>query len=98
MSGGLNDDFPLDDAIETTQPKSKPVTDSEFDEVVFENSTPGEVPDISKEVDIVVVGYDKLDDIRYLKKDILNANGMNKQLAMEAQVVIPSFLGENRYH
>jgi len=96
MSGGLNDDFPLDDAIEVTQPKSEPVTDSEFDEVVFDNSTPGEVPDISKEVDIVVVGYDKLDDIRYLKKDILDSNGMNKQLAMEAQAIIPTFLNEDR--
>lgn len=97
MSGGLNDDFALDDDIEEKQPQVNPIVDEkDFAEAVFDDPIPGEMPVLKEDIDVVVTSGNKVDDLLYFRQDVLGAKGMNKQLAMEAQSIIPDFLGENR--
>lgn len=97
MSGGLNDDFALDEDVEQKQSQSNPIVDEkDFAEIVFDDPVPGEMPVLKENIDIVVASSNKIDDLLYFRQDVENVKGMNKQLAMEAQSIIPDFLGEHR--
>lgn len=100
MDVGLNADFLLDDEEVQTQNKEEvkvtPITDSEFDEVVFDDPVPGEVPELKDGLAVVIQLKNKMDDLEYFRQDIAKAGGMNSSFAMEAAVHISNFITEDR--
>jgi hypothetical protein len=94
----LNDGFELDDELVANKEKSedkeiKSVSPSDFSDIIFNNVTPGEVPELSDDASVIAV-VNKTEDLQDLKTNILNAGGMNKRFALEAECLIPGFINE----
>lgn len=51
----------------------------------------GEVPELRKDIDMVVAIESQLTDLAYLLKDVSQSKGMNKSLALEAEKLMPGF-------
>jgi len=99
MDVGLNSDFLLDEEAPTQneeKPTVTPVTDSEFDEVVFDDPVPGEVPELKDGVAVIIQLKNKMDDLEYFRQDVSKAGGMNTSFAMEAAAHISNFINEDR--
>lgn len=56
-----------------------------------EDYTPGEVPDVREDVQVVAALEAQLNDLVYLRQDIERSHGMSRGFAMEAQRLIPGF-------
>jgi hypothetical protein len=101
----LNEGLELDDelpegsessltlAIEDTGLKGIPASD--FSKVVFDGVTAGEVPELSDTASVVTV-VNGTEDLGDLKTSIINAAGMSKKFALEAERLIPGFINEER--
>lgn len=73
----------------------KTIDPQDLDEVIFEDVTPGEVPQLDEDTSLVTV-VDASKDLDYLQQDIVRADGMNKTFAMEAERIMPGFLNDKR--
>lgn len=87
---GLNDDFALESEAQEDS-KVTPLTDKNFDEVVFKDPTPGEVPELKEDLTVIVQAKNRVTELDYLRDDITKAGGVNKGFAMEAASLIPTF-------
>lgn len=85
---GLNEGLELDDELED---KIFPT----FSEILFQDPTPGEVPEIDDDTNIVTV-VNGLKDLHYLHTDIVKSKGMCAGFALEAERIMPGFLNEDR--
>jgi hypothetical protein len=85
---GLNAGFELDHEVGEE--------DDKIVELMFDNTNPGDMPELSGDVDLIAVVKDKITDLGYLKQDIYKAGGMNKSFALEAERLMPGFLNEDR--
>lgn len=65
-------------------------------QLMFGDTTPGDVPELQEGIEIVTTVRDKIADLNYLKSDIQRAGGMSKTFALEAERLIPGFLNDDR--
>lgn len=61
-------------------------------ELLFGNFTPGQVPELRQDIELVAL-EGALQDLAYLKEDMLRTGGMQQSFAMEAQRLLPRFDG-----
>lgn len=81
---GLNDGWELEG-----EPKA--VEEGTLTEKIFEEVTPGEVPDLNEDNKVGVI-VDQIKDLEYVRQDIVETGGMSQQMALEAERVMPGFL------
>lgn len=62
-------------------------------EEIFVDPTPGEVPELAVDVEILVSLEARLDDLAYLRQDMERAHGMTQSFAMEAERILPGSMG-----
>lgn len=62
-------------------------------EEIFVDPTPGEVPELAVDVEILVSLEARLDDLAYLRADLERAHGMTQSFAMEAERILPGSMG-----
>lgn len=92
---GLNSDFALESNSEEDIPKVTLVTDSNFNEMFFEDPTPGKAPELKEDLDVIIQIKNKINDLEYLRQDVNKAGGMNGSFAMEAAALIPGFFNDD---
>lgn len=63
-------------------------------EELFGDFTAGEVPDLKKDVVLIQALEAQLQDLTYLRDDLVRARGMNQSFALEAQRLLPGFDGD----
>lgn len=61
-------------------------------ELLFGDFTPGEVPELRQDIELIAL-EGALQDLAYLKEDLLRTGGMQQSFAMEAQRLLPKFDG-----
>lgn len=61
-------------------------------ELLFGKFTPGKVPELREDVELIAL-EGALQDLAYLKQDMLRTGGMRQSFALEAQRLLPSFDG-----
>lgn len=62
-------------------------------EELFGDFTPGEIPELKKEVVLIEALEAQLQDLSYLREDLLRSRGMSQSFALEAQRLLPGFDG-----
>lgn len=62
-------------------------------EELFGEYTPGEVPELKKQVVLIQALEAQLQDLQYLRDDLLRTGGMSQRFALEAQRLLPDFDG-----
>lgn len=62
-------------------------------EELFGDFTPGEMPELQKDVSLLVSLEARLQDLEYLRSNIVATHGMSQQFALEAQRLLPEFDG-----
>ncbi len=62
-------------------------------EDLFVDPTPGEVPELAVDVELLVTLEAQLDDLAYLRQDMERTHGMTQSFAMEAERILPGSLG-----
>jgi len=83
----LNEGVELDnEVIEPAKEAAK-----EFDQAVFQEVVPGEVPELNEDLDISAL-MTKQRGLDYLQATLENLGGMNQQLAMESMSLVPSLV------
>lgn len=100
----LNEGFELDDeiseksssleAIDASGSELVSITPSDFSKVVFDETTPGKVPELSDDASVVTM-VNKVEDLNDLKTSLINTSGMSKKFALEAEQLIPGFINDN---
>jgi hypothetical protein len=62
-------------------------------EEIFVDPTPGEVPELAADVELLVSLESRLHDLDYLRQDIERTHGMTQSFAMEAERLLPGVTG-----
>lgn len=96
----LDKELPIDvdtptPSVVTAEGTINGILKSDFNEVVFDEVSAGEVPEIDDDISLITV-VDKTKDLNYLKTDIVRTDGMNKAFALEAEKLMPGFLDDDR--
>lgn len=87
--GSLNEGVELDN--EVIQPEKE--AGKEFDQVVFQEVIPGEVPELNEDLDISAL-VTKQRGLDYLQATLESVGGMNQQLAMESVSLVPKLISD----
>lgn len=91
---GLNDDFLLAD--DSMEPKDAPAVTIQ----AFKDTPEGDVPELAEDIDLIAVATEEFEirmrDLELLRESISTHGGMSQTIALEAQVLLPNFINEER--